>query len=371
MRFYSAAVFNFLHWNKWYVPTKGAKPTKKRAKMSETISYNIHGLPTYIYLVITLCSFCCNLFALFIISRVYLRDRDNISLRILINLITSGLLLSLTGFINTTGTMFMDPTNLSREPIHNVYCRTMIFLQNIFYVEIFITLTAISLERWCVVCRPLQAKHMITEHKLHVFLLGSWLLSICINLPLPLYISGVEQVFVTSLNRHELTCAEVRHLDTFWWKLISMGIFVVVFAVPVFVMSVMYGKIVRDLVCQSRPGLDTKAPNKFMEQRHRAAKASLLISAQFTLCYGPFSVYVICLTMGGKELRDDVINFVLGSIIPMMGVILNPVLFCYALESFRVEIWSLFSCRWCQTTISSSKSGFYDIQKSHIPGAHV
>ena len=144
------------------------------------------------------------------------------------------------------------------------------------------SLAAIAFERYQAVVHPLTVRGNITKRKTFVFIFITWILAICVNIPwtIGLHVDG-------SVPQKCKVKAEYKEA----LKLYSFVLGLLTYGVPLLVMSVLYGRIVREFL---------KNQNQIIEQNQLVAfskkKRIILMLITVTLIFATLWAVAFCVS---------------------------------------------------------------------------
>lgn len=245
-------------------------------------------------------------------------------------------------------TVFNVPFNIARNLMHewpfgNLLCHLVNFsLMVSVYVSTF-TLTSIALDRQRVLLYPLRPR--MGKFMGLVVLAAIWLIAICFSLPYGIYTKVTEVSFITE---RVLRCrSDFPEPSETFEKCITIVTIFLQYIIPLFVIAITYGRIVRKLWNRTHLGAVTHT-QQMSQTRAKKKSIKLLITVVvvFALCWMPLNLYHILTDFHPDTtvFRYDSTTFFIFHWIAISSTCYNPFVYCWLNEAFKEEVKSCFGC---------------------------
>ena len=281
-----------------------------------------------------------SLFGNTLVCHVVLRNRrmHTVTNFFIANLAISDLLLTL---INV-------PFNIARNlldewPFGVVMCHLLNFsLMVSVYVSTF-TLMGIALDRQQVLLYPLNPR-MSKPFGLVVLAL-IWSVAICLSLPFGIYNKVQTVDFV--LNKVRRCTPSFPPPSERWERYLTVITLILQYVIPLAIIAITYGRIVRKLWVRSHVGAVTQ--NQQMSQqkaKRKSIKMLIVVVVVFALCWMPLNVYQILTDFhpNVEVFHYNSTVFFICHWIAISSTCYNPFVYCWLNENFRAEVKSRFKC---------------------------
>ncbi|XP_028671329.1 G-protein coupled receptor 83 [Erpetoichthys calabaricus] len=205
-----------------------------------------------------------------------------------------------------------------------------------------LTLTAISLDRHQVIMHPLKPRMSTVKGVICIVII--WVMATCFSLPHAIY----QKLF-----RFEYGNKKVRMvcLHSFpepaelFWKYLDLATFVLLYVLPLLVISVAYVVVAKKLWLRNAIG-DVTMEQYYAHRRKKkmTLKMLMLVVVVFAVCWFPLNCYVV-LVSSKAIITNNGLYFAFHWF-AMSSTCYNPFIYCWLNESFRSELKSLLCvCR--------------------------
>ncbi|XP_070539852.1 prolactin-releasing peptide receptor-like [Ptychodera flava] len=226
-----------------------------------------------------------------------------------------------------------------------VLCYIIRSLQPIAVFVSTLTLTAISIDRYMIVLYPFKKR--LSMKLVALTLLAIWVLSISLAVPLIVNIKYVEfDVQIAGVHYKTIFCAESWEVSRNR-KIYSTFVFILEYALPLFVISTAYYKVWEELQRQVRPGaVSVQKKRQEIMRKKRTNKMLGTVVVCFIALWLPFNTLMIYGDYHQK-LSDyywyDVV-YHLCHVIAMSSTCINPFIYGGLDELFHKEFLKIIHC---------------------------
>lgn len=240
------------------------------------------------------------------------------------------------------------PFNIARNlldewPFGSVMCHLLNFsLMTSVYVNTY-TLLGIALDRQRVLLSPFSPK---MSRRIGHFVLGLiWLLAIGLSLPFGVYnkVQTVDFLFEKAER-----CAPAYPSPTDRWKTsITLMTFFLQYLIPLTVIGVTYGRIVRKLWVRTHVGAVTEHQQLSQQKaKRKSIKMMIVIVTVFAICWLPLNLYQLLANFhpNVEVFHYNSTSFFICHWIAISSTCYNPFLYFWLNERFRGEVKSRFKC---------------------------
>ena len=266
--------------------------------------------------------------------------------------------------------------------ISATYCRCTVFLGALFTITGFHILTAISLERYFLVCWPMKVKSIMTTRRMICVTAFIWILSLVCGALWSFPFVDRQHVFV---NGHHMAFCFWRMQTTkpLSWVTYYHVIVVLYFFLPVSMMIFCYTRVFRTLYKNPivSPNEDYKNSiarnndNRQAKSRRALAKVMLLIAIVFTVLHTPFFMILLLFTNGIRPSSHYVFMIIIAKFLFLVNSTLNPFLYCvYSRVCFGGKMLHALTSveeRMSKTLSSGSKRLFKGVSATSLRGSRL
>lgn len=240
------------------------------------------------------------------------------------------------------------PFNIARNlldewPFGSVMCHLLNFsLMVSVYVSTF-TLLGIALDRHQVLLYPLSPR-MSRPVGLSVLAL-IWLLAIGLSLPFGLY-NKVQTVDFLLKKVNRCTSSFPKPSDK-WEKYLTVGTLLLQYVIPLTIIGVTYGRIVRKLWIRTHVGAVTENQQASQQRaKRKSIKLLICVVVVFAICWMPLNLYQVLADFhpNVEVFHYNSTTFFICHWIAISSTCYNPFVYCWLNETFRAEVKSRFKC---------------------------
>ncbi|XP_022250305.1 probable G-protein coupled receptor 83 [Limulus polyphemus] len=280
-----------------------------------------------------------------VVGVLALGKRSSRDLRIfLINLAVSDITMA-SFSIPFTYTDFM----LGRWIFDPHFCPFVLFMQHSSVIVSVYTLTAVGLDRYYAVIYPLRKGW--TKSRGLFILVVIWVVAFGFS-SVQLIQSRAEKFRWAGEDYYE--CQETWDEES--GKIYTVTVFIVTFVLPLVVMTFTYSSIGWKMWKHNAPGnADVTRDERHLKTKFKTVKMLLLVLILFSLCWLPIQIFNLLVYFDPEFLiftNDDEYYKFVGTFffchwISMANSFVNPIIYCFMSENFRVDLKQLvfYHCR--------------------------
>lgn len=225
-------------------------------------------------------------------------------------------------------------------------CKLVHYLSNVnMYVSIYL-ICLMSMDRWMAVTRPFVSQRMRTKRSLLFLLLGVWVISFILALPMPFYRSNLKKPFPNNVT--------LRFCVPYHWGSVGHKVFQYVFE------TVMGCLVPLSLIISCYSSVICRLRNAKFHRRSQGSRLILLIISAFAVFWLPYHIINIIEVIGllGSEsvlkaavtARPNVTAFA------YFSSAVNPILYVFAGSSHIRQAGLSFMGKLFEATNSESRS---------------
>ncbi|CAH1783238.1 unnamed protein product [Owenia fusiformis] len=236
------------------------------------------------------------------------------------------------------------PFNIARFASHEwpfgtVMCHLVNFsLMVSVYVSTF-TLASIALDRHRVIIHPLKRRISTKQGTIVVAIV--WMLAIALSLPYAIF-SKVQQRS-TLLHKVDRCIEAYPNPTDKYAKGIKLATILAQYCIPLAIISVSYGRIVKLLWLRGPLGEATDGQQTAQAKgKRKTIKMLILVVVVFALCWMPLNLYHLLTDLRPELFRHNSIAFFVCYWIALSSVCYNPFIYCWLNEHFRNEVKKVF-----------------------------
>ncbi|XP_006814678.1 QRFP-like peptide receptor [Saccoglossus kowalevskii] len=221
-----------------------------------------------------------------------------------------------------------------------VICRLVPFIQGVCVSSSMLTLTAVSLNRYYAIRKPLRARSVFTKRTVTIFIAGIWTVSVIIMAPL-LYTNDTEELAINGIVIDTI-CSELHWPSRQIKRLYGILVFLFTYFIPLLFTIAVYLRICQrlwnhDQKLRRDPLPKSKAHNAVIENqlkgRRKVVKMLLWLVSLFAVSWLPFFISQIYLDFVNDEIAISVHAFFLW--LGLSNSSINPICYCFMSERFK------------------------------------
>ncbi|KAL4630823.1 putative G-protein coupled receptor 83 [Arapaima gigas] len=205
-----------------------------------------------------------------------------------------------------------------------------------------LTLTAIAVDRHQVIMHPLKQRMSMIRGVICIIVI--WVTASCLSLPHAIYQKLFR--FEFGKKRVRMVCLHsFPQPSDLFWKYLDLATFVLLYVLPLSVISAAYAVVAKKLWVRNAIG-DVTMEQFFAHRRKKkmTLKMLMLVVAVFAVCWFPLNCYVV-LVSSRAIVTNNALYFTFHWF-AMSSTCYNPFIYCWLNESFRSQLKSLLHvCR--------------------------
>ncbi|XP_033748809.1 LOW QUALITY PROTEIN: rhodopsin, GQ-coupled-like [Pecten maximus] len=231
----------------------------------------------------------------------------------------------------------------------SITCQLYGFVGGVFGLMSINTLAAISIDRYIVITKPLQASQTMTRSKVHLMIMFVWVFSILLSVP-PFFGWGayIPEGFQTSCTFDYLT--KTPRTRAFIIVLYLFG-----FALPLIIISICYIMIIHGVrrhdqkmltLANNLKAEDIRANNKRAQSELKISKIAMTVTCLFIISWSPYAVIALIAQFGPAHWITPLV-----SELPMMlaksSSMHNPIIYALSHPKFRTALYKRAPWMFC------------------------
>ncbi|XP_056107312.1 gastrin-releasing peptide receptor [Rhinichthys klamathensis goyatoka] len=233
-------------------------------------------------------------------------------------------------------------------------CKLIPFIQLTSVGVSVFTLTALAADRYKAIVKPMDIKASKASLKVCLRAASIWLLSMALAIPEAVF-SDLHTFHIPQSNETFKACAPYPHAGDLQPKIHSMASFLILYIIPLFIISVYYIFIARSLIesAINMPVEGNAHIRRQIESRMRLAKTVLVFVGLFAICWLPNHVIYLYRSYHYTEVDTSMAHFissVCARILAFTNSCVNPFALYLLSKSFRKQFNKQLCC--CCPSIS-------------------
>ncbi|XP_053329073.1 G-protein coupled receptor 83-like [Spea bombifrons] len=204
-----------------------------------------------------------------------------------------------------------------------------------------LTLTAIALDRHQVIMHPLKPRMSTVKGIICIIVI--WFMASGFSLPHAVY-QKLEQFYIGNTVRMVCLPSFPYPADLFW-KYLDLATFVLLYVLPLIVISITYTTVAKKLWLRNAIG-DITMEQYYAHRRKKkmTLKMLMVVVVVFAVCWFPLNCYLVL--MSSKVISSNNAMYFAFHWFAMSSTCYNPFIYCWLNESFRSELKALLCvCR--------------------------
>ncbi|CAI9567639.1 unnamed protein product [Staurois parvus] len=205
-----------------------------------------------------------------------------------------------------------------------------------------LTLTAIALDRHQVIMHPLKPR--MSTVKGIICIVFIWFMASGFSLPHAVY-QKLERFYI-GRNAVRMVCLpSFPYPADLFWKYLDLATFVLLYVLPLIVISITYTTVAKKLWLRNAIG-DITMEQYYAHRRKKkmTLKMLMLVVVVFAVCWFPLNCYLVL--MSSKLISSNNAMYFAFHWFAMSSTCYNPFIYCWLNESFRSELKTLlWVCR--------------------------
>ncbi|XP_056136482.1 G-protein coupled receptor 83 [Lampris incognitus] len=205
-----------------------------------------------------------------------------------------------------------------------------------------LTLAAIAVDRRQVILHPMRPR--MSPAQGGVWVAAIWIMATCFSLPHAIYQKLLTFAYSPEKER-SLCVPDFPDPSDLHWQYIDLFTFILVYALPLLIITAAYTTVARRLWRRNTIGDTTTAQHATQRRKRRRTLAMLLlVVGVFAICWLPLNCYVVLLS--SQAIHSSNVLYFCFHWLAMSSTCYNPFIYCCLNPIFRQELRVLFSiCR--------------------------
>ncbi|XP_032082969.1 probable G-protein coupled receptor 83 [Thamnophis elegans] len=200
-----------------------------------------------------------------------------------------------------------------------------------------LTFAAIALDRHQVIMHPFKPRMSLVKGGLCILVI--WVMAICFSLPYAIYQNLVRLSYGNGTIR--MVCLSSFPPPTdLYWKYLDLATFVLMYLLPLSVISVTYISVAKKLWMRNAIG-DVTVDQYYAHQRKKkmSLKMLMVVVIVFGICWFPLNCYLILMSSQAFDHHNSL--YFSFHWFAMSSACYNPFIYCWLNEGFRTELRAL------------------------------
>ncbi|XP_063169481.1 G-protein coupled receptor 83-like [Candoia aspera] len=282
---------------------------------------------------------CISLFGNVVVCHVVVKNKrmHSATSLFIVNLAVADIMITL---LNMPFTLvrFVSSTWVFGKPM----CHVSRFVQYCSVHVSVLTLAAIALDRHQVVMHPLKPRMSIVKGGICILII--WVMASCFSLPHAIYQKLMRFPYGNRTIR--MVCLSSFPPPTdLYWKYLDLTTFVLLYVLPLSVISVTYTMVAKKLWMRNAIG-DVTLEQYYAHQQKKkmTLKMLMVVVVVFAVCWFPLNCYLIL--MSSQAIHSNNALYFAFHWFAMSSACYNPFIYCWLNEGFRSELKALLGVCW-------------------------
>ncbi|XP_064374567.1 G-protein coupled receptor 83-like [Dromaius novaehollandiae] len=205
-----------------------------------------------------------------------------------------------------------------------------------------LTLAAIALDRHQVIMHPLKPRMSMVKGGICIIII--WVMASCFSLPHAIY-QTLARFYIGNRTIRMVCLPSFPPPADLFWKYLDLTTFVLLYVLPLLVISITYTMVAKKLWLRNAIG-DITMEQYYAHQRKKkmTLKMLMVVVIVFAVCWFPLNCYVVLISC--RAIHSNNALYFAFHWFAMSSTCYNPFIYCWLNESFRSELKSLLCvCR--------------------------
>ncbi|XP_066038550.1 G-protein coupled receptor 83-like [Chamaea fasciata] len=205
-----------------------------------------------------------------------------------------------------------------------------------------LTLAAIALDRHQVIMHPLKPRMSMVKGGICIIII--WVMASCFSLPHAIY-QTLTRFYIGNRTIRMVCLPSFPPPADLYWKYLDLTTFVLLYVLPLLVISITYTIVAKKLWLRNAIG-DLTMEQYYAHQRKKkmTLKMLMVVVVVFAVCWFPLNCYVVLISC--RAIHSNNALYFAFHWFAMSSTCYNPFIYCWLNESFRTELRSLLcACR--------------------------
>ncbi|XP_030099918.1 G-protein coupled receptor 83 isoform X1 [Mus musculus] len=190
-----------------------------------------------------------------------------------------------------------------------------------------------------VIMHPLKPRISITKGVIYIAVI--WVMATFFSLPHAI----CQKLFTFKYSEdivRSLCLPDFPEPADLFWKYLDLATFILLYLLPLFIISVAYARVAKKLwLCNTIGDVTTEQYLALRRKKKTTVKMLVLVVVLFALCWFPLNCYVLLLS--SKAIHTNNALYFAFHWFAMSSTCYNPFIYCWLNENFRVELKALLS----------------------------
>ncbi|XP_048200264.1 probable G-protein coupled receptor 83 isoform X2 [Perognathus longimembris pacificus] len=218
-----------------------------------------------------------------------------------------------------------------------MHSATSLFIVNLAVADLMITL--LNTPFTLVIMHPLKPRISITKGVIYIAVI--WIMATFFSLPHAI----CQKLFTFKYSEdivRSLCLPDFPEPADLFWKYLDLATFILLYILPLFIISVAYTRVAKKLwLCNTIGDVTTEQYLALRRKKKKTIKMLMLVVVLFALCWFPLNCYVLLLS--SKVIHTNNALYFAFHWFAMSSTCYNPFIYCWLNENFRVELKALLS----------------------------
>ncbi|KYO38352.1 G-protein coupled receptor 83 [Alligator mississippiensis] len=200
-----------------------------------------------------------------------------------------------------------------------------------------LTLAAIALDRHQVIMHPLKPRMSIVKGGICIIII--WVMASCFSLPHAIY-QNLAKFYIGNRTIRMVCLPSFPPPADLFWKYLDLTTFVLLYVLPLLVISITYTMVAKKLWLRNAIG-DITMEQYYAHQRKKkmTLKMLMVVVVVFAVCWFPLNCYLVLIS--SRAIHSNNALYFAFHWFAMSSTCYNPFIYCWLNESFRSELKSL------------------------------
>ncbi|XP_019391759.1 PREDICTED: probable G-protein coupled receptor 83 [Crocodylus porosus] len=200
-----------------------------------------------------------------------------------------------------------------------------------------LTLAAIALDRHQVIMHPLKPRISIVKGGICIIII--WVMASCFSLPHAIY-QNLAKFYIGNRTIRMVCLPSFPPPADLFWKYLDLTTFVLLYVLPLLVISITYTMVAKKLWLRNAIG-DITMEQYYAYQRKKkmTLKMLMVVVVVFAVCWFPLNCYLVLIS--SRAIHSNNALYFAFHWFAMSSTCYNPFIYCWLNESFRSELKSL------------------------------
>ncbi|XP_005379737.1 PREDICTED: probable G-protein coupled receptor 83 isoform X2 [Chinchilla lanigera] len=218
-----------------------------------------------------------------------------------------------------------------------MHSATSLFLVNLAVADIMITL--LNTPFTLVIMHPLKPRLSVTKGIIYITVI--WIMAAFFSLPHAI----CQKLFTFKYSKdivRSLCLPDFPEPADLFWKYLDLATFILLYVLPLLIISVAYTRVAKKLwLCSTIGDVTTEQYLALRRKKKKTIKMLMLVVVLFALCWFPLNCYVLLLS--SKVIHTNNALYFAFHCFAMSSTCYNPFIYCWLNENFRIELKALLS----------------------------